>query len=64
MNEINSLKSKLEDKENLIADLTKHLESKAGTRRRGRHAASASEESAELQKQLEELRQQVRPSPD
>ncbi len=39
---MNSLKSQLEDKEAIIAELSKHLESQTApsTRRRGRHTAS------------------------
>ena len=63
MNEINSLRSQLEDKEAIIAQLSEHLEPKMGrsTRRRGRPAATGNDVGAdpELQKEVDDLKRQV-----
>ena len=63
MNEINSLRSQLEDKEAIIAQLSEHLEPKMGrpTRRRGRPAATRNDVVAdpELQKEVDDLKRQV-----
>ena len=59
---MNSLKSQLEDKEAIIAELSKHLESQTApaTRRRGRHTASHDvTDNNDVQLELNQLRKKV-----
>ena len=65
LNEINSLKSQVEDKEAIIAELSKHLENKSvpSTRRRGKHVAAGNDgatDHEEILREMEELRRKVK----